>query len=77
MCRACSPIARRAAVVISYDHADTFPQAVLADLAEHDRRRAIRVTSAVIREADQARTRVNDLGRLPMKPATHPRKWER
>ncbi len=47
-------------MVISYDQADKFQQAGIADPAEHDRRRTIRVAGTVIREADQTRTRVDD-----------------
>lgn len=47
------------AVVISYDHLDTFKQAGIDDPAEHYRDKSIRVTGKILREAEQVRIRVD------------------
>jgi len=46
------------AVVIAYDHADSFQKAGIADAAEHYKGKKIRVTGNVVRENDQVRIRV-------------------
>ena len=48
------------AVVISYDHADKFRDAGIADPAEYYRGKTIQVTGKVIEEDDQVRIRVED-----------------
>jgi hypothetical protein len=52
------------AVVISYDHADSFQQAGIADPSEHYKGKKIRVTGKVIRENDQVRIRVEAPDRI-------------
>ena len=47
-------------VVISYDHADKFREAGIADPAEHFKDKTIHVTGKVIEEDDQIRIRVED-----------------
>jgi len=46
--------------VISYDHADKFAEAGIADPAEHFKDKTIHVTGKVIEEDDQIRIRVED-----------------
>jgi hypothetical protein len=48
------------AVVISYDHADKFRDAGIADPAEYYKGKTIQVTGKVIEEDDQVRIRVED-----------------
>jgi hypothetical protein len=48
------------AVVISYDHADKFREAGIADPAEYYKGKTIQVTGKVIEEDDQVRIRVED-----------------
>jgi hypothetical protein len=48
------------AVVISYDHAEAFQKAGVADPAEHYKGKKLRVTGKVIHENDQTRMRVED-----------------
>ena len=52
--------ANNLSVVISYDHAEKFREAGIADPAEHFKDKAIRVTGKVIEEDDQIRIRIED-----------------
>jgi hypothetical protein len=52
--------ANNLSVVISYDHADKFREAGIADPAEHFKDKKIRVTGKVIEEDDQIRIRIED-----------------
>jgi hypothetical protein len=52
--------ANNLSVVISYDHADKFREAGIADPAEHFKDKTIHVTGKVIEEDDQIRIRVED-----------------
>jgi hypothetical protein len=52
--------ANNLSVVISYDHADKFREAGIADPAEHFKDKTIRVTGKVIEEDDQIRIRIED-----------------
>jgi hypothetical protein len=47
-------------VVISYDHADKFSEAGIADPSQHFKDKTIHVTGKVIEEDDQIRIRVED-----------------
>ncbi len=52
--------ANNLSVVISYDHADKFREAGIADPAEHFKDKTIRVTGKVIEEDEQVRIRIED-----------------
>jgi acetyl esterase/lipase len=53
-------------VVISYDHADKFQAAGIANPAEHFKGKTIRVTGTIIRESEQVRIRVEDPARIKL-----------
>ena len=46
--------------MISYDHAEAFQKAGIADPTEHYKGKKLRVTGKVIHENDQTRMRVED-----------------